>query len=439
MPQSLPRLLLQNSEDNNMRNIPVILILLIMILKPGFGDLPAQGTESAVYSGNIRTVQFHRSGNMFSLPVMTLNTDEKLILSFDDLDPLLIRYRFTIVHCTARWEVSENLTGMDYIDGWSEENIDRFTYSFNTLVPYIHYTAEFPTTQMKPLLSGNYILKVYIDDPSEPVIIARFMVIEKSPVRVEGEITQPLDAETRFSKQQIDFTVRLNGFPAMDPAREILAVIMQNGRWDPLMYVTGPRFIRGDELDYSHDEKIAFNGLNEFRQIDTKSLKYQSERIARITYDTAWHVFLLDDQKRTMKNYVMEKDINGRYLIKNEESAGDADLESDYTWVHFTLPHEYLPAGQEIYITGGLTGWQQYEQSAMRYNFPRKRYEATLFLKQGYYNYLYLLGKEGFLSDTESMIEGNHWETENEYSIFIYYREPGGLSDRLLSMFTLIR
>jgi hypothetical protein len=205
------------------------------------------------------------------------------------------------------------------------------------------------------------------------------------------------------------------------------------------MYITRPRFIRGNELDFSHDENITFNGLNEFRVFDTKSLVYQSERITRISYDTAWHIYLQEDQKRTWKNYVLEKEINGRYLVKNEETTGDSDLEADYTWVHFSLPGEFLPAGEDVHISGALTGWGLDDRCKMQYNFTHRRYEASILLKQGYYNYLYLQGNEGYHSDTESIIEGNHWETENEYSIFVYFREPGGLTDILLTIATLTR
>jgi hypothetical protein len=69
----------------------------------------------------------------------------------------------------------------------------------------------------------------------------------------------------------------------------------------------------------------------------------------------------------------------------------------------------------------------------MTYNYKRKGYQASLFLKQGYYNYLYGLVERGQKSADVSLIEGNHWETLNEYSIYVYYKKPGTNYDQLIA------
>ena len=68
----------------------------------------------------------------------------------------------------------------------------------------------------------------------------------------------------------------------------------------------------------------------------------------------------------------------------------------------------------------------------MSYNFEQKSYVKKLFLKQGYYNYMYLFKDKRTDRAEISFIEGNHWETENEYTIWIYYQATGDLYDRLL-------
>jgi hypothetical protein len=55
-------------------------------------------------------------------------------------------------------------------------------------------------------------------------------------------------------------------------------------------------------------------------------------------------------------------------------------------------------------------------------------------MKQGYYNYEYAFLKDGTTDGTASYFEGSHYETENDYMILIYYRNPQDRYDRLMGM-----
>jgi hypothetical protein len=66
----------------------------------------------------------------------------------------------------------------------------------------------------------------------------------------------------------------------------------------------------------------------------------------------------------------------------------------------------------------------------MKYNSKTGAYELTLQLKQGYYNYLYAFVKKGSQVADFSTIEGNHYETENDYLILAYQKDARGY-DRL--------
>jgi hypothetical protein len=224
-----------------------------------------------------------------------------------------------------------------------------------------------------------------------------------------------------------------------NPGREIKVVVTQNDRWDNAIRNIPPRSVRDGTLDYNYDEKIVFNGGNEYRSFDTKSLIYQSERIRKILFDTGfYHVFLMDDIRRTTKNHVTEEDLNGRFFVKNEEHADNSDIEADYCRVYFFLPFEpYLSNGQ-VYLLGALSGWQLNDESRMDYNPFRKGYIKQLFLKQGYYNYLYVYREKGKSLADEALIEGSHWETENEYTVWVYFHETGGLYDRLIAYRNLL-
>ncbi|MDP4282022.1 MAG: DUF5103 domain-containing protein [Bacteroidota bacterium] len=391
--------------------------------------------ENTIFKKNIATVLLFKNGFEMSAPVIGLTSGEKIKLSFDDLDGDLKSYRFTIQHCESDWTLSEDITPGDYIDGLREDNINDFSYSYNTTTRYTHYSALFPTSSMRPKISGNYLIRVFTDDPSDPVLIWRFMVYESTSVTIEGELKQAIEVADRYSRQQVCFNVKLNGMQIASPFQEIKTVITQNDRWDNAITGLKPRFTKSDALDYYWDQGNVFNGGNEFRAFDTKSLITQTERIRKIDYDKyGYEVWLLNDESRAMKNYVKDADINGRRLIKNEEQAKNSDIEADYAWVHFCLPAVATPFQGDVFILGALTAWQANDDSKMDYDSQTRTYIKELFLKQGYYNYMYVVKNKKSGTLDETLIEGNHWETENEYTVWIYYREITGLTDRLIAV-----
>lgn len=391
--------------------------------------------ESVNYTESIKTIQFTMNGMEVFQPILSLNASEVVELSFDDLDSDLKRYRYTFYHCDADWSISPDLTESDYISGVREGTFEQFKYSVNTTVTYTHYSLNFPEEQMRPKISGNYILKVYNDEPTQVVFTRRFVVVESSPVVVTGKVNQASNAMDKFTRQEVDFDVRLNGFRVSDASREIKVVLVQNERIDNALTTLKPRFIRMDDLDYNYDEENTFNGGNEFRNFDIRSLRYQTERINTIQFEAnEFHVILLTDPLKTVKNYTLEKDYNGKRIIKSDDNAENSAIEADYTWVTFTLPMETPVANGQIYIGGTLTDWQCDEGSRMVYNASIKAYQKSIFLKQGYYNYIYLIKdlKSGKLDET--FTEGNHWETENQYQLFVYFRQMGGSYDRLIAV-----
>jgi Domain of unknown function (DUF5103) len=417
-----------------------ILVFMSFFQISGMNILAAQIADTLpnvnrVYDSRIKTVLLYKDGFEMSAPVIKLNSGEQLKLSFDELDPDLKRFRYTIRHCEADWTTSSELMISDYIEGFQDDAINDFGYSYNTTTNFTHYSLVFPTPNLRPKLSGNYIIIVFLDDPANVMLTWRFMAVENTPLSVTGIAHQANNVTDRFTHQQVDFTLDYNGMTINDAAREIKIVITQNDRWDNAIRGLTPRFARGTSLDYTDEPQCLFNGGNEFRAFDIKSLLYQSERIRKIDYDkNGYHVYLLDDLRRTFKNYITDKEINGRKLIKNEEHAQNSDIEADYAQVHFFLPFEAPLSNGQIYILGAVTDWQLNDSSRMSYDFQRRGYEKTLFVKQGYYNYLYIFKDNKTGKSDESLIEGNHWETENEYTIWVYYHPTGALYDHLIAI-----
>jgi hypothetical protein len=386
-----------------------------------------------VYTNNVKSILFNRKGWELTPPIIELNSGEKLELRFDDLDGDFKNYAYTIIHCNALWQPS-GLMEYEYIQGFYEDRINTYSFSRNTRVGYTHYHLEFPNSNMRPIISGNYILKVFRDgNPDNLVFTRRFMVFEQN-LTIDAKVKQAVNLRYRDIMQEIDFTINTSLYPISNPFRDLKVVITQNGRWDNAIYGIQPRLVQGNMLIYDHEDVNLFMGGNEFRNFDTKSLRYRSLRIKEINpISQGWEVLLLPDRNRRFLRYTTSNDINGRFLIKNDDYPDDM-LESDYTWVHFALPAPNPMADGNVYVMGELTGWSYTSANRMEYNYRDSQYELRLLLKQGFYDYKYAFLEDGSEKADPSVFEGSHSVTENEYAIFVYFRKPGDLFDSLIGV-----
>jgi len=422
-------------------------ILILFLLTSGLTfsqgtDSPKSGSDyyredylryaDFVYVDYIQTLITHREGDELADPVILLNSNERISCSFDDLRGGVENYVYTFIHCDAAWKPSELLTS-EFLEGYREDYIRDYRFSFNTLQTYTHYQVVFPGEQMKLKISGNYLLLVYPENkPDNPVVTARFYVTENA-VRLEGKVRQAIDLEERYEKQQVQFKIFTDNYPIVNPFQNLHVVLKQNGREDTRITNLKPVMIKGSEIDYMHVTGNVFDGGNEFRHFDNKSIKYPSDRVQKIEpSEGVYQAWLMPDERRSQKSYITEDDINGRRVIRTSDGT-DPDIEADYLDVHFFLPFSPFYSNGNFYVLGELTQWELTKKSQMTYNFNRKGYEFVRKLKQGYYNYAYVLVENGRKSGDISFIEGNHFETGNDYRVYIYYKEPGTLYDKLIA------
>jgi hypothetical protein len=392
--------------------------------------------DDFIYKKNIRTVQLQREDFEFTAPVIRLGTEEKLKLTFDDLDGEPKNYRFTIIHCDAAWNPTERLLQSEYIRGFFDDNINNYQYSRNTLQKYIHYELVFPTENIKPTKSGNYLLKVFIDyDPNNVIITRRFMVLDER-VKILPDIHHASLINEYNYKQEIDFTIQITGYTITNPYQDLKVVILQNDRWDNAITKLKPTYLKDNELVYDYDHDNVFSGGNEFRNFDIKSLRWNSEFVQSITFDSLYyHVYLFPDKPRNTFRYFANRDINGKYKIYRQESSpGSSNIEAEYVYVHFSLLMDKPIENGSIYIFGELTGWKYSNEYKLLYNKKYQCYETMLYLKQGYYNYEYIYLKDDEKLGDETLIEGQHYETENDYVIYVYHKPINSNYDQLIGM-----
>ncbi len=391
--------------------------------------------EDWTYKSYIKTVQLHESSFDANPAIMQLNGSELLELSFDDLDADKKEYSISFVHCDANWAPS-NLLNAEFMNGFFEANIINFNYSTNTIQKYTHYSILFPQSNMQFTKSGNYIAFVYEDNNKEKIVLTKRFMIYENKVTVVSSVRQAMGNDEQYEKQHIDFTILNSQYELTNPFTDLKVVITQNNRWDNAVNNIKPTFVEPGKLTYLLDDKSTFNGGNEFRYFDTRSLRTYTERVYDIRKDSVYiyHVELKNDELKSFKNYSFYNDLNGGFLIKNQDMIGSPDIEADYAWVHFFLPYDNAQGAGNFYVLGKLTEWRLNKTNRMTYNYKKMGYECSLFIKQGYYNYNYVYLKDDKKGGDETFSEGNHWETENDYAIYVYHRQRGTYYDQLVAI-----
>ncbi|TWJ04648.1 uncharacterized protein DUF5103 [Mucilaginibacter frigoritolerans] len=414
-----------------MKNTYPLFVLLMLIVANTF----AQSTyDNNVFQSNIKSVEFYNSAKQSSFPAITLGSGDKLLLAFDDLQGGSKNFSYTIEHCDMNWN-SSNLSTAEYLKNYTDDKITDFSYSVATVQKYTHYQLKLPNQNVAPKIAGNYILKVYEDDSSKPILTRRMYVIGPK-IALSAEIVQSGDVSTRLTNQKINFTLDYGTLRVQNPGNDVRTIIMQNARSETAQLNNQPTYIQGTKLIYNDITLNDFPGGNEFRHFDTRTLKLNSERILHITReDTSNTILLLTDPDRNEPNYSFSYDLNGAFYILNQDGT-DPHTDADYAHMYFTLNTKRSPNEGTPYIVGQFNDYKVDDNSKMVYYADKNRFAASILLKQGVYDYTYVwVDKAGKQDDTA--LEGSFFQTENDYQLLVYYHPAGARWDELVG-YTLL-
>lgn len=384
------------------------------------------------YKDYIKSVQLHQTGWKFSPPHIELNSGQQLELDFDDLNGGYRSYSYTLVHCDADWQPSDLVT-LDYIHGFDKDFITDYNNSFNTFQLYTHYRVVIPNDNMQVLYSGNYLIKVFSDNDPDSLILTRRLMIYENKITISGKERQGIGADL-FTGQELIFDINEGRYPLSDPFHALQIFILQNCRWDNAISGIQPQFVLGTTLQYESDIGNNFDGGNQFRNFDFTSLKYPTEHIdAFLPSNTGYEIQLKPDVPRPKGDYFTTPDIDGQFLIETKDND-NSNTEADYANIHFYVPLDSEITVGKVYIFGQLSDFECKKEFQMQYDESKKGYVATVYLKQGYYDYEYVLLRNGSNIADASFFEGNHYETQNTYYIYAYYRPFGVYYDKLIGM-----
>ncbi|MEY4011900.1 MAG: hypothetical protein RIT22_1024 [Bacteroidota bacterium] len=387
----------------------------------------AQVEKEVVAPYNIKTVSFVQN-NQNTVPIFQLG--DSFQLQFDDLFGNDASYFYEIIHCDYNWNPSD-LQKREYLQGFDNQRIQESSSSFNTLQIYTHYKLSFPnaTTQLK--ISGNYILKILNED--KEVVFSRKFILYEDVVSVPIQVKRARTLSNLDSKQNVEFTIKSNVINFQNPLKNIKTVLLQNGKFQTAITNIPPQYTIGNDLVYKYDTQTQFWAGNEFLYFDNKEIRVASNNISRIdSQKEIYNSYLFTNEARANSNYYNWQDVNGNFVVR-KLFAENSDVEADYSWIYFSLSAPtFRSADGSIYVTGMFNNYALTPENKIEYNSEKGIYEKAILIKQGFTNYEYLAVNPNGTIDQENAIDGNFYQTENEYTVLVYYRENTDRYDHVI-------
>lgn len=397
-------------------------ILVLLFVQSLFGQVQ----EEVVAPSHIKSIILNGpTGDQF--PVVQIG--EPIYLEFDDTSASEQDYYYKIVHCDYDWTPSDLLKSQ-YLTGVDNQRIIDYGNSYTTLQPFSNYRLTIPNDNVKLKVSGNYVLEIY--NNNYELQFSRRFVVYKDLVKVGGVVKRSRDFNYLNEKQVVQFNINAGNFQLVNPKKEVKVAIIQNYYWPSAIYNVPPQFTLGKELVYKYDKETSFFGGNEFLNFDTKDLRAPSSVISSIELTDVYNHHLFSDIFRVNVPYTYYPDINGDYVVRTLQGEDDA-REAEYTRIHFNLPYDQLLNLDDVYVFGKFNNYALTEENKLTYNEENGMMQGNMLLKQGFYNYKYVLKKEDGIVDLNA-ISGNFHFTENTYLILVYYRNFGDLYDSIIGV-----
>jgi hypothetical protein len=386
----------------------------------------AQAEKEIAPPYNIKAVSFVQNGQN-NIPMFLLN--DGFQLQFDDLYGDEANYYYQIVHCDYDWKRSQ-LSPAEYIQGFDDQRIQEYYNSFNTLQLYSHYKLTFPNKFTRFLVSGNYLLKIV--NEAKEVVFSRKFVLFEDLVSVPIQVKRARNLKDVNAKQNLDFAIKSQNIQFQNPIQNIRITLIKNGQFSTAINNVKPMFTIGNDLIYKYDVETQFWGGNEFLNFENKNIQAASNNVSFIdSKGGVYNAHLYTNVARASGIYTYFPDVNGNFLVKNL-NAENNELEADYAWVYFSFSAPAYFGKSDIYVTGMFNNFALTTENKMEYNQKKAIYEKAIMIKQGFTNYQYTIADAKGVVDDENNLDGNFWQTENNYSILVYYRENGQRYDRII-------
>jgi hypothetical protein len=402
--------------------------------------VPAENPASAnATTGDIRTIKLYKTGDQTSFPVLGLNSSDQLELHFDDMDGGVKNYYYSFQLCNADWTPSM-LNTFEYIKGFQSVRITNYRNSSIATARYTHYQATVPERNSYPIRSGNYLLRVFMNNDTTRTVFTRRFVVVDTKAALSPQLQQPFNSQWFRTHQKIQMIIQTDSRIQIQSPQDLKVVVLQNNNWQTALYMDRPTIYRGNYFEYNDEAITSIPAGKEWRWIDLRSFRLLSDRMERMdkNADTPF-IYVKQDISRAGQAFVYYRDLNGSFTVETLEGVNPF-WQGDYGNVQFTYaPSNGRPfEGRDVFVFGEFTDFANKGKGKMTFNESKGVYETTLYMKQGYYNYTYMTlptGKPGFPDFSQT--EGNFWGTENAYTVLVYYRPFGARADEIIGFASL--
>jgi hypothetical protein len=378
---------------------------------------------------NIKTIEFRGNTPQAQLPILKLG--ERFQLSFDDLIGDESDYYYRIDHYNFDWTPSDLAKG-EYLNGFDDVRIEYYENSFNTLVMYSRYVLTIPNRDTRAITkSGNYLLSIF-DDRNNLIFSRKFMVYEEV-ANVGVEIKRTRNHNFINSKQVVHFSINSAGTSFINPNQNVKTLVLQNSNLNTTITDLKPQYTMGNELIYRYDLEASFWAGNEYLNFDNSDVRAASSTVRRVEMEDTYITYLYTNVARKNRPYTYNPDINGNFVVRNQR-VQNSNIEAEYVWVNFALQFiENLKDGEEIHIYGNFNNYTLDDSTRLIYDRNNDVYRLRYLFKQGFYNYRYVIKDKNGNVDVGAIC-GNFDQTENDYTVVVYYRDLGGRFDRIVGV-----
>ncbi|MCB0451457.1 MAG: DUF5103 domain-containing protein [Aequorivita sp.] len=396
-------------------------LLLLLIAFPTFSQIIEK-----VEPSYISTIQFSGGTDLSQLPIINLGS--RLMLSFDALNGDEEDYYYTITHYNFDWTPTD-LSKSEYLDGFDDVRIQNYQNSVNTLQIFSHYELTIPNRDTREIKkSGNYLLSIFNSD-GELIFTRKFLVME-NVAKVGVEIKRARNLKVINEKQVVQFTINSPDLLLINPKQTVKTLVLQNSNLNTAITDLVPQYTMGNELIYKYDTEASFGGGNEFLSFDNKDERSATNGVRSIDLTDVYENYLYTNIPRYDRPYTYNPDLNGNFQVRNVD-ARNQDLEAEYVRMHFNLQYYDDLGDKELHIYGNFNNWTIDGSTYMKYDSTTGSYRNTRLFKQGYYNYKYVVvNRDGSID--EGAVSGDFWQTENDYTVIVYFRDLGARYDRII-------
>ncbi|WP_171032765.1 type IX secretion system plug protein domain-containing protein [Fodinibius saliphilus] len=372
---------------------------------------------------DIQSIQLHPKGNPSGAPILQLNSQEKLVLSFDYLGEESRQFRLQISHRTQNWEKS-SITPSTYLDSFSRSYIQSAKESFSQHTSYWHVEHEFPG-KLRPVVSGNYLMEIYSYNSGELLFSIPFFITEN-----KGSLNTRI--ERLYSKRDdgrpIDQPFGTFRYPDFVeyPQFDLSMSFVQNRFWGRMKKAGFLDTIDPGQLHGHLRRKHAYIGNYEFKILNLKNLSPNGQEIIEYNPSQTPPAILL---RRDSQNLDISTQNRSASFYGNPLDTRN----SEYARVKFSLEtNSSITPASDIYIVGHFNNWMINSFNKMRYDNKERLWKGEALIKQGQYAYKYVLIRSNRVDDLS--LDQSFLSTQQEYLTFIYFKDPDKNFDRILKI-----